>query len=380
MALANSSAVMDFSARVSSLEWIGILFKDDYSLDVGGSGAVDGVIHMAAGGLAPGTKLSVSSDELAVDILDYTSQGDGLITLQVKEGEANPDWFINIGLVNADFKRESEEQAYIENVELNLAAVIPNVRVGEKNKASAIDFRIGAATVTDLSTFNDYLPPDGSLRLTGGTANLTADIALSSDDADGWLKLESTGLAATVGDQSISADMAVDILLVGGVPADMKFDISGSGLRLDNVQVRGEETEFDGDYWSALFKLERGKTTWIKPVEMDLEARLSISDSRPLVALFENRGRRPEFISRMLTVKDIEGNANLRVADKQLHIHDARVIGDTLEVAAKGTFSSEHRDAVIYMRYKKADALLKLKDDNKNLDIIGVRKKFEDFK
>jgi hypothetical protein len=377
--LESSSAVLDFSARVSNLAWIGVLFEDEYGLGVGGSGAVDGVVHMASGELAPGTKASVTSDDLAVDVLDYTSHGDGLITLQVKEGEAHPDWFIDIGLMNADFKRESEEHAYIENVELSLAAVTPNVRAGEKNKASELDFKITAATVNDLSTFNDYLPPGSSLRLTGGTGELTADIALRKDDADGWLKLESKGLAATVGEQSISADLAVDVLLVGGTPGDMMFDISGSGLRLDNVRVRGEETGFSGDYWSAVFELERGKTTWIKPVEMDLEAKLSISDSRPLVAVFENQGRRPEFISRMLTVKDIEGSAALRIADKQLHILDARVIGDTLEVAAKGTISSEHRNAVLYMRYKKADALLKFKDGKKNLDIIGVKKKFADF-
>ena len=38
--------------------------------------------------------------------------------------------------------------------------------------------------------------------------------------------------------------------------------------------------------------------------------------------------------------------------------------------------SSEGR---IYIKYKKFDALLKLKDGKKNLDLIGVRKKYDEY-
>ena len=378
--LGNSSAVMDFDANVSNLAWIGILVSEDYKLNVGGSGAVEGLVRIASGWPAPGTEVAVTSDELAVNVLGYTSHGDGEISLQVKEGEKHPDWLVEIALTDADFKRANEPVAYIHNVELYLAAVIQDVSFDKEIKSSSLDFKIRSATVSDMSTFNSYLPPDGSVRLVSGTADLTADIVLHPDDAVGWVKLHSTGLEAVVGEQSISADLDVDVLLADGVPADMTFDISGSQLRLDNVRVTGEEEQFDGAYWSALFELQRAETTWVPPVRLEMEAQVSMSDTRPMVAMFENQGRRPNFLSRMLTVEDIKGTATVLVADEQLKIINAHTISDNIEIGAKGTISKTSRDAVVYFRYKKADGLLKFQGDKKNLDVLGVKKKFDEYR
>lgn len=374
------AARLDFQADVSSLAWIGALFNEDYGINVGGSGSVDGLLRVASGWPAAGTTVAVKSEQLAVHVLDYVSRGDGEITLQVKEGESYPDWWLEIALADADFKRAEETASQIRDVTLNLSAVIPDVGFEKDIKASSLDFKILSATVTDMSTFNAYLPPDGPLRLEAGTADLAAAITLQPEDADGWLRLDSKGLAAVVARQSISADLALQVMLVDGTPADMVFDISGSTLRLDEVHVAGERAQFAGDYWSAVFELRRGKTAWTRPVRLDLEADLSVSDSRPVVAMFENQGRRPEFLSRMLTVKDIEGVADVQVADEQIRIFNAHATSDHLELGAKGLISAEEQDSVLYLRYKKADALLKFQDGGKNLDIIGVKKKFDDFR
>ena len=95
--------------------------------------------------------------------------------------------------------------------------------------------------------------------------------------------------------------------------------------------------------------------------------------------MFENQGKRPEFLSRMLTIEDIEGTAKLRVADEQLKILHAHALSDKVEVGAKGTIARDDRDAVLYFRYKKADGLLKFNGDSKNLDVIGVREKYDAY-
>jgi hypothetical protein len=93
-----------------------------------------------------------------------------------------------------------------------------------------------------MSIFSSYLPPDSPFQFTNGSASLSADILLQREDADGWLRLESNGLEMRTDDQSVRGDLTANIKLVGGVPAEMMFDISGSELRLDNVQVIGERT------------------------------------------------------------------------------------------------------------------------------------------
>jgi hypothetical protein len=180
-------------------------------------------------------------------------------------------------------------------------------------------------------------------------------------------------------DQSVKGDLAANIELVGGVPADMMFDISGSELLLDNVQVMGEKEQFDEDNWSARFLLVRGQATWKKPLQLDVEAQINISDSRPVVAMFGNKGKRPEWLLNMLTIEDIEGTAQVAIANEQIVIPLAHAISDTTEVGAKGSISETSRNGVIYARYKKLDAVVRISDGKKNTDVIKAKEKYDTY-
>jgi hypothetical protein len=230
-----------------------------------------------------------------------------------------------------------------------------------------------------MAIFSSYLPPNSPFQFTRGSASLSADILLQREDADGWIHLESTGLEMRTVDQSVRGDLTVNIKLVDGVPADMMFDISGSELRLDNVQVIGEKEQFDEDSWSARLLLVRGEATWKKPLQLDAEIQINIADSRPVVAMFGNKGKRPEWLLNMLTIEDIQGTAQVTIANEQVVIPLAHAISDTMEVGAKGSFSEARRDGVIYARYKKLDALVKITDGKKNTDVIRARQKYEAY-
>ena len=97
-------------------------------------------------------------------------------------------------------------------------------------------------------------------------------------------------LEASIDQQMLGADLVADIRLAGGTPADMIFDIGGSRLLLGEVRIAGEKQQFEGEEWSASLDLTRGNTTWRAPLILDLEAELTMSDSRPLAALFRNEG------------------------------------------------------------------------------------------
>ena len=378
--LSRSSASIDFSARVSSLAWIDVLLGGQYNTSVSGSGEVEGVIELEAALPIPGTEVQVRSRELTLEILDYVSTGDGSINLGVSEGDVDPDWSLAVTLADADFRRTHEELAVIQGVEMEISALIEDVDFQrEEDRDMSLGLKISSGQVTDMSVFNAYLPPDSPLQLTGGTAGLSADILLQRDNARGWVKLVSEGIQAEADTQSIAADLELDVLLGGGVPRDMQFDISGSRMRLSNVRVSGDDQEFDQREWSASIELVRGHTTWSVPLRLDMEAQLHMSDTRPIVALFDNQGWRPEFLLKMMTVDDINGTASIRARDRKITISDALLTGDKIEIAAKATISPLGRDGVIYARYKKADALVKMTGGKKNVDIIRVREKFDAY-
>jgi hypothetical protein len=365
---------------VSSLAWIDVLLAGQYNTSISGSGEVEGIIELEAALPIPGTEVQVRSQELTLEILDYVSTGDGSISLLVSEGDVDPDWSLSVALVDADFRRAHEELAVIQDVEMEISALIEDVDFQrEEDRDVSLGFKISSGQVTDMSVFNAYLPPESPLQLTGGTAALSADILLQRDDARGWVKLASEGIQAQADTQSIAADLQLDVLLIGGVPRDMQFDISGSRMRLSNVRISGDDHEFDQREWSANIELVLGQTTWSVPLRLDVEAQLHMSDTRPIVALFDNQGWRPEFLLKMMTVEDINGTATISAEERKITISDTRLTGDKIEIAAKATISPLSRDGVIYARYKQADALVKIAGGKKNVDIVRVREKFDAY-
>jgi hypothetical protein len=378
--LSDSSALLGLRAEVSSLAWIAALLGKEYEIDVSGSSTISGDLVLEAGLPAVGTNIDVHSERLAVQFLDHVSRGDGAISFRVEEGGIDPDWLVVIELNDADTTRRGEPGAFLEKVAMTVHAVVEDMDFSQGEKRFSLAYKILAAQVTDMSTFNYLLPPDSPLQFTGGAASLAADIVLHHDSADGWLRLQSSGLQARADTQSVSGDLAVELRLADGIPPDRFFDITGSVIDLTHVQVAGESGQFDHEDWSARLVLTRGETYLTDPPRMNLEAQLRMSDSRPIVAMFQNQGGwRPDFLSKMMTIEEIEGTAQMAMAAERIVIPFAHAISDNIEVNAKGVISGETRDGVIHFRYKEAEALLKITGGRKSLDIFRVREKFNDY-
>ena len=368
-----------FESYISSLDWIGVLLKNDYDLGIDGSGEISGVINIDEALPVPGTDIDVISKNLLVDVLDYRSAGAGRVSLQIEDGDLDPDWLFEVQLQDASLMRRAESQASINDVNLTVTAKVEDVVKGSSERDTSLSFKISSARVSDLTIFNRYLPPGGPLQLSGGTASLAADIVMHREDAKGWLTLDSDNLEIRIDDQSVRADLGLNVLLSGGVPADMQFDISGSELMLDNVSVKGENMGFDEDLWSARLTLENGQIMWKKPVQLDARAAIRILDTRPLVAMFSNQKKRPQWLLETLTIRDIEGHMVIAMANNNIVIPMAHVTADKMELAAKGRISEDTRDGVVYARYKKLDATMKVTDGNRNINVIRARENYEAY-
>ena len=378
--LGDSNAQLEFRADVSSLAWIAVLLGGEHDTDLAGSSAIRGRLQLEAGLPAVGTQIDIRSHDLAVGFLDYVSRGDGTISFRVEQGGSDSDWLVAITLDEGEMKRRNEPDPFLHDVALTVDAAVEDMDFDHQQQEVSLAFKILEAQVTDMSTFNKLLPPDSPLHFTSGTADLTADIVLRRDDATGWLKLRSSGLRAQADTQSITGDLSADVLVVDGTPPERVFDISGSVITLTGVQVAGQTEQFNEEDWSARLVLTRGDIVLTEPPQMDLEAQLQMSDSRPIVALFQNQeGWRPDFLTRLMTFEDIAGTARVAMANERAVIPHAQVSSENIAVEAKGVISADSRHGAVYLRYEKLGALLKIRNGAKSLDLIRVRQKFEDY-
>ncbi len=68
-----------------------------------------------------------------------------------------------------------------------------------------------------------------------------------------------------------------------------------------------------------------------------------------------------------MTLEDIKGNARLELEENRLVIPEAYVTSDNAEVGIKAVISSQGEDGVVYIKYKKFDAILKMKNGDRNI-------------
>jgi hypothetical protein len=182
-----------------------------------------------------------------------------------------------------------------------------------------------------------------------------------------------------VDDQSFEADLDADIVIQSGVPRDLKANISGSSLRLFNVRVDGNEESFDGDYWSTSLTFTDAEGTFTRPIDANASALLTVSDTRPLVTFFDNRNKPPKWLSNMMAVKNLAGEAELVVSNSAIRIPLAYVDSEKAEVGVKGVIANGERSGMVFARFKKFSTLLKRFDGKRNVDVIKPRAKFDRY-
>jgi len=368
------------SGEASNLEWINVLFVNPYDMAIEGSGDMTASLHIRDGRAASGSLLKVLGKALHVNVLDYVVAGDGQIELNVQNGGKQPDLVLDIDVKDGLFRRQDESEAFVQDVVLRLRAKVNDLELDdEKRKLDDLYLQIPSARVTDMSVYNQYLPDKTPLRLLSGEASLNSYIHLQPDSAAGYVKLNTQGLRSRLNDQELSGELVANIKLSNGRPENLEFDISGSTFSLQDVKVTGAETSFDQEDWSARFDLEKGRTVWEKPVVIEAEATVEIKDSRPFVAMFSNKNGQRKWLEKMLTVENIQGRAEMLLENDRLVIPRAFVSSDKVDAGAKGIMAADRADGVFYARFRKLDAVMKIKNGKRNIDIKGARKTFTEY-
>ena len=378
--LGQLDADFNISGEASNLQWINVLFINPYDMAIGGKGDLSARLHIREGRAARDSVIKVLGSELTINVLDYVVAGDGLIELTVLKGGEQPDLVLDVDVRDGLFRRQDETEAFVEDVVLKLRAKVVDLKLDdEKRKLDDLYLQIPSARVTDMSIYNQYLPDKTPLRLLGGEANLNSYIHLQPDSAAGYVKLHTHGLRSRLNEQELAGELVADIKLSKGKPENLEFDISGSTISLQDIRVTGTESNFEQEDWSARFDLEKGRTVWKKPVVIEAEASVEIKDSRPFVAIFSNEKGKRKWLEKMLTVEDIQGRAELSLENGQLVIPHAFVSSDHVDAGAKGIMDADRKDGVFYARFRKLDAVLKIKKGERNIDVLGARKTFTEY-
>lgn len=380
---------------VGSLLFINLFTGNLGDLTIDGAGRVAGRLRYSRGFMLAGTDLTAQAADLSVALRKMTVTGQGTVNISTPE-DSNKPLVLDIGYEALAVTRDGDPAPFLAgdglelvyrgpnfvapNPDMDFKALINDEAARERRRDSTLKVLIHDATLLDMAIVNDYLPPGAGLQFTGGTAALQADVLIAPENATGGLLLQGNKVGMRARGQDLRGDVAADLVIAGGVPRDLQFDLAGSSLTLDQVSVAGAEETFEDELWSTSLAFSRADAIIDRPPTIRGEAALAVSDTRPLVAVFENQSNPPEWIASLLNISDIEGSATFELANNRLSVPTAQAVGDKAEVGAKAVFYENGRDGVIYARYRSLDLLLKMEGQTNNLDVYRAREKFDEYR
>ncbi|RZO80019.1 MAG: hypothetical protein EVA63_06590 [Halieaceae bacterium] len=384
----------DLDLAVDSLDFINMLTGNLGNFSITGAGQVQGRLSISDGFVRAGTQLSATADNLGVDMYDINVLGKGVVNIHTPDTEDTP-LGLDVQYDQLTATRAEEPAPFLIGETLHLEYrgsnfITPDPSLGladlwddeearQRRADNSLNLFIERATVPDMSALNYHLPPETALQFAGGTTELNADIFFGEELLNGTIKLDSTATQVQIDEQRLKADLDIDMNLAGGNPRTFTADFSGSTLRLFNVYVEGEKEQFEGDYWSTSLEVSTGEGTFAQPIELSAKSLITVSDTRPLVALFKNRSRTPKWLGNMMSVKNLNGEAEMQLTGGKLKVPLAYVDSEKAEVGIKATFFEGEREGVVYARFKKLDTLVKRLDGKRNVDVIKAREKFEAY-
>lgn len=360
---------------ISDLDWANDLLNNPYSLAFRESAKIDADLTLSSGFLDKGSTLKMQPQDFKLEVLDYVAAGSGGFDLTVEKGGEQPDLRFDANLANASLRQQDEKQAVVDEMTLTLTANAKNVGLKNGGDVTTVDLSIPSAKVTDMTAYNAYMPKGSPLRILGGTADLTAKVDLQPDTAGGFVKLNTSRVEANLDGTRMSGTVALDAKINGGSAKDKMFDITGSSLKIDGVRVDGGGSTG----WNARMDFGKSSVVWKRPIKLNASTSIRMTDTRPLVEIFQAHRKSHKWLDRILTLKDVRGNATIKVEPNEFVVPYALAKSDTVEVGAKGFISEGSRQGMFYAKYGALAGILEFDNGKKHFSIFQPTKKFKEY-
>ena len=375
--LSDVSGHVQGTLNVSDLNWITFLFRKPFSLSIADSAEVQADLTVESGRITADSSLEMAPRQFTLGILDYIVEGSGGFDLSVAKSGAKPDLRLVANLTGASLRLEDEKTAVVEDVTIDVDALAEGVSPKEGGAARTVEMNIPTAKISDMAAYNTYLPKNAPFRILGGTASLSARLVMQEESATGFMKMTTSRVDADMDGDRISGVIGLDIAITGGSAKARHFDIGGSKLSIENVQVTGNHATKG---WGARIDVGKGSVVWKRPMTLDLSAAFRMTDASPILAVFEASRKENKWLDRLLDLKNINGKITIETEPESLTIPYAFATSDTFDVGAKGIFGASGRQGVFYARSGKLAGILAIDNKEKKFSVIDATGKFESYK
>ena len=388
--IGGASGRTHIAAHVENLGFLTAYLRGVSWLGLGGSGDLDLTLALDEGSLLPGTSLSVSGPEVRADFFDFRAQGTGRVFGEVPAEGGELRLAALLDEYSVTRLGDGADILAGEGLETRFASRTTSLAEPPTDIAGSL--HVPSARVTSLAALGAYLPPGTTATVTGGSAELSLDLAYDTGahGGEGRFVIDAKDVTGTFGDAEITGDLRLEadlphVHLLGGT-----FDVSGTGITIADARMVRNGKERTRGWWGRIqvtsgtvqrrLITEERKLVQRAPalVTADLEGQLL--DTAPLVVLMEQRLPKLGWFDQLLTIPEIELRGAVTLEGHAMGLRGVHVTGgkkDQLEIRAELDLAGRDTSGVAYARYRAIDAALALNEGDRDWRLRRARQAYE---
>jgi hypothetical protein len=342
----------------------------------GSSRRTQAELRIEKGLLRPGSRVKMTTDQLAVNFLVYRA-----------EGKAN----VEVKVVDAPDRPRIELELLLNDFGIGLATATPDAAVGKRLRLHAssnddlisdsipdgeLELELDEVFARDLTRANYLIPAGAGIRVKGGSARLDARLKASTQGSsgEGKLTLTTEGLALDAGALAMTGKLDVSVPISQGDMMAQRFAIDGMQITLSGFDVAGQTAERKtAPGWWAELDAPRGMFGF-KDAEMFRgDVAFKMRDSAPLVLFLTAKKPLPKIGERILEVQDVQGKSGLAYGNDRIEIRDLLVASDMIELQACMAVQGKSAHGDVLAVYDWIGVGVELKGTRQDYHLTGAR-------
>ncbi|WP_329892988.1 hypothetical protein [Stenotrophomonas sp. SMYL20] len=372
--LERSSGTVRGEWTFTSLNWIPALFVRKPWLQLDGGGTLKADLHLRNGQLIEGSTVDIPSAAAVAEVAGVRLAGTASAHGELK-ADSPTQAQLAIRLPRFTARPSDAKDVRLFDGRDLAVDLTGDGRLQELRKGVRARLRFSQATIPDLAAYNRYLGSQ-QVRLLRGTGSLSGDATLDTDGrvGHGTARLLARNASAKVAGLDMGGDVDVNATLRRGDFNQRHFDLSGTTVELRNVQVAGSERT---TAWKGRAAFKRGRIDAQSPFQVDATTDLSLSDARPLLAVFAKRTDYPRWTLSLLDSGQVDAQATLRWRPGHLVIDGLQAENDRLSVRARLDLLEQRKRGDLYLRWGLLGAGIELDGDQRQWHLAKAREWFD---
>jgi hypothetical protein len=380
-ALRAVSATVDISGRVPDLRFLRAYFRQAPWLRLDGAGEMLARVQVEKGVLMPGTQVSVDSQELHADFMDYQASGSGTVRGSVTREAGETFSSLTVSLNDFEFGRLGYKQPYIFGTGFAVKGTARQLDLTDPFTDLKVTIDLPESKLPNFAFYNAYVPPDSCIYIYQGHGSLGShfDFDAASNSASGNIALTANKVIMQFDKVTLATDLKVNARLKDGDMQARSFDMSGTTIELSNTYVGSSKIETDTSWWGH-FELPKAKGTFTIPAQLDARVQMSLRDSRPVVVFLAEKKGVVKWFKNLLTVPNIEASADVKMQGKMVQVQDLAMTGDRFEILGDLDIEQRRLGGVFYARLRNLSVAVELRDDRKKWKLTNSKAWYEERK